>query len=102
MHRSRSCRVKPEKSQARTGLSNTITLETGLDVSDVRQTATCGELAKVLVGVALIIGLVIILRKAQNPVIMWLIAALEQIEDNARPASARGTFAKNDATHLRR
>ena len=34
-----------------------------LDVSDVRQTATYGERAKVLVGVAHIIGLVIILRK---------------------------------------
>jgi hypothetical protein len=34
-----------------------------LDVSDVRQTATYAERAKVLVGVAHIIGLVIILRK---------------------------------------
>jgi hypothetical protein len=34
-----------------------------LDVSDVRQAATCGERTKVLVSVALIIGLVIILRK---------------------------------------
>ena len=44
------------------GLSNTIGDE-DLDVSDVRQTATYGERAKVLVGVAHIIGLVIILRK---------------------------------------
>ena len=35
----------------------------GLDVSDVRQTATSGERAKILVGVAPIIRLVIILRK---------------------------------------
>ena len=35
----------------------------GLDVSDVRQTTTCSERAKVLVRVAHIIGLVIILRK---------------------------------------
>src|SRR5205823_13781662 len=35
----------------------------GLDVSYARQTATCSERAKVLVGVAHIIGFVIILRK---------------------------------------
>ena len=35
----------------------------GLDVSDVRQTTTRGERAKVLVGIAPIVRLVIILRK---------------------------------------
>ena len=77
----------------------------GLDVSDVRQTATCGERAKVLVGVALIIGLVIILRKElQNSFIIWLIAALERIHEDQTPARLQhpGTFAKNDAAHLRR
>ena len=35
----------------------------GLDVSDVRQTASCSERAKVFFGIAPIIRLVIILRK---------------------------------------
>jgi hypothetical protein len=35
----------------------------GLEVSDVRQTTSCGERAKVFFGIAPIIRLVIILRK---------------------------------------
>src|SRR5688500_140440 len=69
----------------------------------MRQTATCGELAKVFVEVAGIIGLVIILRKEfQEPCIIRLIAALERIHEDEAPARLQhpSTFAKNDAAHL--
>ena len=71
----------------------------------MRQTATSGELAKILVSVAPIIRLVIILRKEfQKPVIIWLIAALERIYEDQTPAGPQhpGTFAKNGAPYLRR
>ena len=57
--------MKPEQSQATCWLVEYHHLgDEGLDVSDVRQTASLSaSSAKVLVGVALIIGLVIILRK---------------------------------------
>ena len=56
--------VKPEVKSGHSWLVEYHHLgDEGLDVSDVRQTASCSERAKVFFGVAPIIRLVIILRK---------------------------------------